>query len=100
MADAYPDHQRIFIVLDNGSPPFHPDNVTALTGSRITLLRLPTYAPGTNPIEKLWLRLKHELLHLHSFGDDWAGLQAAVDAWLDTWRLASADLLHYCSLSP
>lgn len=97
---AYPDAQRIFIALDNWSPHFHPDILLALQSSRITLLRLPTYAPWTNPVEKVWLRLNQELLHLHPFTDDWQGLQTAVQQWLDTWQQPSPDLLHSVGLSP
>lgn len=97
---AYPHLERMFIVLDNWPPHFHPDILLGLQGSTITLLRLPTYAPWTNPIEKLWLRLKQEVLHLHPFADDWQGLQAAVQAWLDSWQHPSEDLLRYCGLSP
>lgn len=97
---AYPDAERIFIVLDNWSPHFHPTILLALQSSRVTLLRLPTYAPWTNPVEKVWLRLNQELLHLHDFADDWAGLQAAVESWLVQWQPPSPDLLHSVGLSP
>jgi hypothetical protein len=97
---AYPQHRRIFIALDNWPPHFHPDILLYLLTSRITLLRLPTYAPWTNPVEKVWLRLKQELLHLHQFEDDWQGLHTAVQVWLDQWQTPSDDLLHYCGLTP
>lgn len=97
---AYPDAERIFIALDNWSPHFHPDIVLALQSSRITLLRLPTYAPWTNPVEKFWLRLNQERLHLHDFQDDWTSLQASVQDWLDQWQAPSNDLLHFVGLSP
>lgn len=41
----------------------------------IELLMLPTYASWTNPIEKLWRKLKQEELHLHRFQDEWSGLR-------------------------
>ncbi|MGO9471354.1 MAG: hypothetical protein ACLQVF_45270 [Isosphaeraceae bacterium] len=31
---------------------------------------LLTYTPSTNPIEKLWRRLKQEVPHEHDFGDE------------------------------
>jgi transposase len=95
---AYPDAQQIFLVLDNWPVHFHPDILAALTTSKLLLLRLPTYAPWTNPVEKLWHKLYHDLLHLHSFSFDWSALQAAVDAWLAQFALASHDLLRYCGL--
>lgn len=97
---AYPQAEVIFVVQDNWPVHFHPDVLLGLVGHRITLLRLPTYAPWTNPIEKLWLRLRQEVLHLHRFEDDWLGLTQALPAWLDQWRFPSTDLLHYVGLSP
>lgn len=97
---AYPDYQRIFIVLDNWPVHFHPTISLALQKSRIVLLRLPTYAPWTNPIEQVWRKLQHDLLHLHRFEDDWLGLQAAVQLWLDQWHKPSPELLRYVGLTP
>lgn len=100
VAATYSQAQRVFVVLDNWSVHFDPRISLALQDSRLMLLRLPTYAPWTNPVEKVWLRLKQELLHHHPFGDDWTGLQTAVQAWLDHWARPSPDLLHFVGLSP
>jgi transposase len=97
---AYPHAERIYLVQDNWPVHRHPDLLSFFASSRIQPLFLPTYAPWTNPIEKVWLRLKQERLHLHSFEDDWLGLQNAVQSWLDQWFLGSQDLLHYVGLSP
>lgn len=97
---ACPDAEWLFVALDNWSVHFHPDVLLALLESKIILLRLPTYAPWTNPVEKVWRRLHQELLHLHPFADDWAGLQTAVQSWLDQWTGGSVDLLHYVGLLP
>jgi transposase len=67
---------------------------------RIPFLRLPTYAPWTNPSEKLWLKLSQELLDRHEFGNDWKGLQQAIDEWLASFAQGSASLLHFVGLSP
>ena len=96
----YPLAQQIYIIADNWPPHFHPNILLALQSSRITLLRLPTYAPWTNPVEKLWLRLKHDVLHLHPCADDWIALQTAVQTWLDQWQLPNPDLLRFVGLSP
>ena len=61
----------------------------------IQLVPLPTYASWTNPIEKLWRKLKQDLLHLHRLADDLAGLRATVDAWLAQFAAGSPDLLRY-----
>lgn len=97
---SYPNAERIFIALDNWPPHFHPDIHFGLANSKITLLRLPTYAPWTNPIEKLWLRLNQQLLHLHPFVDDWPALKRSVQAWLEQWATGSLDLLRFVGLSP
>jgi len=80
---AYPEAIALFLVVDNWPVHFHPDLLLALSRSRLCLLRLPTYAPWTNPTEKVWLRLKQQVLHHHDFGDDWLALQHAVNDWLD-----------------
>jgi transposase len=97
---AYPDAATIYLAQDNWPVHRHPDLLLYFLTSRIVPLWLPTYAPWTNPCEKVWLRLKQELLHLHPFQDDWLALQAAVQAWLDQWHSPSPDLLHYVGLSP
>jgi transposase len=95
---AYPDAALIFIAQDNWPTHRHPDILTALENSRIVLLFLPTYAPWTNPIEKVWRRLYQEVLHHHPFVDDWDGLKEAVERWLSQWASPSPDLLAYVGL--
>jgi hypothetical protein len=65
----------------------------------IHLIWLPTYAPWTNPIEKLWRCLKQDVLHLHRYQDDWQGLRARVDAFFAQFATGSPDLLRYVGLS-
>jgi transposase len=99
LAAAYPGAETIYVAQDNWPVHFHPDVLAALP-PRVVLLRLPTYAPWTNPIEKAWRKLKQEVLHMHPFADDWAGLQAAVQRWLDRHDRACPDLLRYVGLHP
>lgn len=96
----YPEAEVIYLVQDNWPVHRHPELLEFFLHSRLVPLYLPTYAPWTNPVEKVWLRLKQELLHLHSFADDWLALQTAVQVWLDRWLLPSPDLLHYVGLTP
>lgn len=100
LQDAYPQAKTIYLVQDNWPVHRHPDLVSWLAQTRLVVLWLPTYAPWCNPVEKVWLRLKQDLLHLHSFRDDWAGLQAAVQTWLDRWSAPSHALLQLVGLSP
>jgi hypothetical protein len=97
---AYPTAQRIYLVQHNWPVHRNPALLLYFLTSRITPLWLPTYAPWTNPTEKVWLCLKQEVLHLHDFADDWRGLQAAVSAWLAQWDMPSPALLRYVGLTP
>lgn len=132
VAAAYPDATRIEIVLDNWSVHFHPDLLVALApqetpfpfprppswpdapsaaavrawgGLRlpIQLTPLPTYASWLNPIEKLWRRLRQEVVHLHPWADDLPALRAAADAFFARFSpgsAAAAELLRYTGLEP
>jgi len=126
---AYPDAERIDVVLDNWPVHFHPDLLSALQPQTplvpfvtppswpatahpaavarwgawqlpIRLVLLPTYASWLNPIEKLWRKLRQEVTHLHPWADDLPGLRAAIDAFLDQFALGSPDLLRYTGLLP
>ena len=96
----YPHAERIFIAQDNWPVHFHQDVLAALVDTPIVLVPLPTYAPWTNPIEKVWRKLYQELLHLHDFSDRWGDLQQAVADWLAQFRDGSLDLLRYVGLYP
>lgn len=98
----YPKAERIFIAVDNWPVHFHPfvlENL-AKQHSRIQLFSLPTYAPWTNPTEKIWLKLCQEVLDQHPFGRDWRGLQQAIASWFKPLELGSLSLLHFVGLSP
>ena len=125
---AYPAAETITVALDNWSNHFHPDLLAALAPQTspfpryvpanwpaepsaaaarkwgglalpIQLLPLPTYASWTNPIEKLWRKLRQDLGHLHPFADDLPGLRAALDAWLVACHQPAPELLRYVGLS-
>jgi transposase len=96
----YPQAERIFIALDNWSVHYQAEVVAGLKESKITLLFLPTYAPWLNPIEKVWRKLKQELLHLHRYHAQWKDLQQRVEDWLIQYDRPAPDLLHYVGLSP
>jgi DDE superfamily endonuclease len=96
---AYPAAKVIFVVLDNWPVHFHPDLLAGLHNTKIQLLRLPTYAPWTNPVEKLWRKLYQEVLHLHPQANHWEALQQRVNHFLDQFQDASPDLLSYVGLS-
>lgn len=98
----FPQVRRIYIALDNWPVHFHPKVLAELEKrhSCIQLLSLPTYAPWTNPMEKVWRKLCQEVLDLHEFGKDWDGLKKAISEWFDDLRDGSTDLLRYVGLAP
>jgi hypothetical protein len=121
----YPDCECIYVAQDNWPQHFHPDIRVLLapqtfawppqlpkhwsTTSQlappaqplpIQLLFQPTYAPWTNPIEKLWRRLYQQHLHLHRLSDQWDALKQCVTDFLDGFSQGSSDLLHYTGLLP
>lgn len=122
---AYPQAEQIYVVLDNWPVHYHPDGLVVLQPQPfaadfilppswlrqararlvpeslpIVLVPLPTYASWLNPIEKLWRKLRQDLLHLHRFEDDTDGLKAAVTAFLDHFAGGSRSLLRYIGLLP
>jgi DDE superfamily endonuclease len=123
---AYPQAARINLVEDNWPVHFHPDVLVALEPQTtpfrlhqlswgpdpsaeakerwgqlslpIQIVPLPTYAPWTNPIEKLWRWLYQDVLHLHRWADDLATLRQQIDAFLTTFAHGSQELLRYVGL--
>ena len=100
MEARYPGVEHIYIALDNWPVHFQPDVLAALQNRKITLLFLPTYAPWLKPIEKVWRKLKQEILHLHRYSSRWKDLQERVEVWLIQYDRPAPDLLHYVGLSP
>jgi DDE superfamily endonuclease len=96
---AYPD-QRIYLVWDNWPVHFHADVTGEAVRLAIRILRLPTYAPWENPIEKLWRWMKQEIFHHHRMTHDWDRLKTAVRQFLDRFAAASPELLRSVGLLP
>jgi DDE superfamily endonuclease/Winged helix-turn helix len=96
----YPEAEVIYVVQDNWPIHFWPEVKQAAEDAGIELVRLPTYAPWLNPVEKLWRKLKQEVLHMHRLQDDWQALQERVTGFLDSLATGSAQLLHYVGLLP
>lgn len=100
LRDAYPAAERIYVAQDNWPVHFLPGVTGPLAGGPVELLRLPTYAPWANPIEKVWRKLKGGALHQHRFADDWAGVRGAVEAWLAGAAADPPALKRYTGLGP
>lgn len=125
LAQQYAQAERIYVVVDNWPVHYHPDVLVDLIEqpfaevfkrphnwptqpSRaaparllpVVLVPLPTYASWLNPIEKLWRKTRQDLLHLHRQANDWLGLRAQVDAFLNQFTASSEELLRYTGLLP
>lgn len=123
LAAAYPAAQRILLVQDNWPIHFHPDVLAALVPQEIAWplplpkdwpteptkrarylnlpvypVRLPTYASWCNPIEKLWRLLRQELLHVHRFEDDFAGLRREVARFMHSLADRREEVRRYVGL--
>ncbi|HEX6751431.1 MAG TPA: IS630 family transposase [Longimicrobium sp.] len=96
----YGDELRLVIVWDNWPLHYHPEILRVAGEERIELLYTPTYAPWTNPIEKLWKKLRHDVLRLHHCSGEWKKLRARVDGYLAKLRGANPALLRYVGLLP
>lgn len=99
LAQTYARARRVYIVQDNWSVHEHPDVQTALARwPRLEVVRLPTYAPWLNPIEKLWRWLRQDVLKLHRLAADPAALRQRVRDFLDQFATGSHPLLQYVGL--
>ena len=122
---AYGPGRTIYLAQDNWPVHFHPNVLAALEPQcfpwplhvsphwpkeasaearhlnlPIQILPLPTYAPWTNPAEKLWRWLKQQVLHLHPLADDLAQLRDQVCNFLNQFAVDSDALLRYVGLLP
>lgn len=102
VAQHYQQAERIYIILDNWSVHFHPYVREHLQKRcpQVELVPLPTYAPWTNPMEKVWLKLRQDVLDQHPFQDAWKLLKQAVQDWLQRYEVGSLELLRFVGLCP
>jgi len=97
---AYGQQATIFVVWDNWPVHWQADVLTKAAELHIHLLWLPTYAPWTNPIEKLWRWLKQSVLHNHQLAEHFDLLKEQVRTFLSRFADPSVDLLRYVGLLP
>lgn len=96
---AYGADRRLLLVWDNW-PVHRLDHVLQeACDQRIELLWLPTYAPWTNPIEKLWKKLKEEVLMMHCLSGCWDELKEQVHCFLQSYDREAPELLHYVGIT-
>ena len=91
---------RLVLIWDNWPVHHHPEILRVAAEEQIELLYTPTYAPWTNPIEKLWKKLRHDVLRLHRQSGQWKKLRARVDSYLAKLDSCNPDLLRYTGLLP
>lgn len=96
----YGPKRRLMLVWDNWPIHKHPEVEQAAKQHKIELLYTPTYAPWTNPMEKLWRKLKQNVLRLHRLSQEWDALQARVQTFLCEHNKPRPDLLRYVGLQP
>jgi transposase len=96
---AYGSARRIILIWDNWPMHFYDNVLAEARAQRIELLNLPTYAPWTNPIEKLWRKLKQEVLCLHRHSQDWIKVKEQVHTFLREYDRQAPDLLRYVGLA-
>jgi len=96
---AYPTRQ-IRLAWDNWPVHKNPDILAAAQRLDIRLLFLPTYAPWTNPIEKLWGWLQDQILSMHRHADEFAVLLQRCRDFLLRFVEPSLELLRHVGLSP
>jgi hypothetical protein len=125
--ESYPQAERLFMIEDNWPVHFHPNLLVALEEQEtpfplprpanwpteataaarrkwghlhlpIQLLPLPTYASWTNPIEKLWRKLRQEVLYMHLWAEDLMKERQAVHDFLSRYTSGSEELLRYVGL--
>ena len=92
----YPEAQVLYIALDNWSVHIHERVLPALQArqSKIQLLFQPTYAPWTNPIEKVWLRFNEDVSHMHPHWAKWQPWRLRIDDWIAQVRPPSQAMLQ------
>jgi hypothetical protein len=97
----YPDVEVLYIALDNWSVHIHERVLPALQArqSKIQLLFQPTYAPWTNPIEKVWLRFNEDVSHMHPHWAKWQPWRLRIDDWIAQVRPASQAMLQATGLA-
>ena len=98
----YPQAKVIYIALDNWPVHFHAyvQEHLAKRQSRIRLLSLLTYAPWTNPQEKVWHTFSRDILTQHGYGLQWDAFKTQIKEWFQGLREGSAPLLHEVGLLP
>lgn len=96
---SYGPERRVVLIWDNWPIHFYDNVLAEAKKQEIELLHLPTYAPWTNPVEKLWRKLKEEILAMHHMSNRWKELVQRIRAFLQQYDKPAPDLLRYVGLA-
>jgi len=93
----YANRTMIYLVQDNWPVHFH-GRVQAflLQHPQLQVLRLPTYAPRLNPVEKTWKWVRQQFSHAHPYSDDFGEFREHLSTCLTEMRAQPEVLRHYC----
>jgi putative transposase len=97
----YGPDKRIVLIWDNWPIHKHEAVLNAAADNKIEILFVPTYAPWTNPIEKLWRKLKQEMICMHAYHDktQWPQLCQRVKEFMERLQTPSQETLNYVGLA-
>ena len=94
----YGETIRIILAWDNWPVHYNPRVLEVAEALKIEILWLPTYAPWTNPIEKLWLKLKQEVIVMHRHSSQFSELKLRIKDFLLQYNRPAPDLLKFVGL--
>jgi transposase len=96
----YPHALMTYLIQDNWPVHDHPDVQQFLADNpRLVVLRLPTYAPRLNPIEKVWRWIRQTLCHAHPFCDDFREFKAHLQAACHEAQTIPETIQRYCGIA-
>ena len=99
LLDAHPKACMIYLIQDNWPVHFHPDVTAFLEANpKLVVLRLPTYAPRLNPIEKVWRWIRQTLSHAHPYCDDFRQFKAQLHRSCTEAQSKPQAIRRYCGL--
>lgn len=96
---AYAGYETVYVAIDNWPVHFHPKVEAALAASpNIRILRLPTYSPWLNPIEKVWRFARQKAAHAHRLSGDFGAFKDRIRDCLAGTAADLQALLQYVGL--
>lgn len=99
LRQTYPDAETIYAIQDCW--PVHQVESVLLAAQQqsVTPLFLPTYSSWRNPIEKVWRKLKQDVVHMHPWAEEWQRFKDEVRNFFRPFEQPNQELLRYVGLS-